>query len=144
MTRDEAHGLMMAAIDGELDDAGRAALDAYLAEHADARAEFEDMRALAERTGRLRLAEPPAEVWDHYMEQLRPRLERSVGFGLLYVGLAGLALAFMVLFVRTPAIAPAIKLLVGAAFAGFGTLFISVWRERRHVGRRERYGKVRR
>ncbi len=144
MNREEAEGLMMAAIDGELDAAGRNTLDAYLLEDADARAEFEAMRELAERTGRLRLAEPPPEVWDRYMDQLRPQLERTVGFGLLYVGIGGLVLAFALLFLRTPAIPPGVKLLGGAAVAGLAMLLLSVWREKRHVGRRERYGRVRR
>ncbi len=144
MNRDEAQQRMMAAIDGELDSAGRAELEAYLEAEPDARAEFDAMRGLAERAEHLRLAEPPPEVWDTYMTTLQPKLERGAGFGLLIAGGAGLALAFALIFLKTPAIAPGIKLLVGAVLAGLSVLFLSVWREKRHVGRHERYGRVRR
>jgi len=141
---DDIQRLMMAAIDGEIDAANRERLDAYLTEHPEARAEFERLEHLARRTTALRYVEPPPEAWDTYMRELRPRLERQVGFGLLALGLVGLAIAAGVLFTETPAISAGIKLLVGAAFAGIGTLFISVWREKRFVARRERYGRVRR
>ena len=144
MNREEAQHLMMAAIDGELDDARGAELEAYLAAHPDAQAEYDSMRALAVRVEHLRLAEPPAEVWDTYITTLQPKLERGAGFGLLFVGVAGLVLAFAMIFIRTPAVVPGIKLLVGAALAGLSVLFLSVWREKRHVGRHERYGRVRR
>lgn len=144
MRADEAQRLMMALIDGELDAARRRELDTYLADHPEARAEFEEMRALAARTDRLRLAEPPPEMWEEYMTQLRPRLERGAGFGLLALGLTGLVVAFAILFIRTPLVPPGIKLLVGAAVGGLGMLFLSVWREKRFINRHERYGRVRR
>lgn len=144
MKREEVEQLMMAAIDGELAEPGRRDLDAYLDTHPEVRVELEQMRALAGRVEALSLAEPPPEVWDRYMDELRPKLERRAGFGLLFLGLGGLALAFGVLFVQTSMVTPGIKLLVGAVLAGLSTLFLSVWREKRHVGRRERYGRVRR
>ena len=144
MTRDEAQQFMMAAIDGELDDTQGRQLEAYLETDPDARAELEQMRALAGRVEAVRLAEPPPEVWDRYMDDLRPKLERRAGFGLLAAGLAGLALAFALVFVRTPLVAPGIKLLAGGALAGGAMLFLSVWREKRHVRRHERYGRVKR
>lgn len=61
---------MSAHIDGMLDPASAAQLDAYLAENPDAQAEFIALRSVVDALGELPLGDAPADLLDNVMAQL--------------------------------------------------------------------------
>ena len=84
--RDRVLRLMMAALDGEIDGAGRAELDALLRSEAGLRSEWDRLRGLKEVTAMMTLKKPPEEVWDRYWVSVYNRLERGVGWVLVSIG----------------------------------------------------------
>lgn len=137
--------LLSAYVDGELDAADVARVEAHLATAAEARAEVERLRAFKKLTAGLRLREAPPEDWEAFWRSIYNRTERSLGWVLLVVGLsvAGLwGLLQVTLAVLAATLPVVVKggLLAGAA--GLLVLLISVLRERLHTRRRTRYDDI--
>lgn len=84
--RDRALERMMAALDGEIDPAGREELDAMLRSDAGLRSEWDRLRKVKEATKTMTLRKPPEEVWDRYWVSVYNRMERGVGWILASVG----------------------------------------------------------
>ena len=84
--RERFHHLMMAALDGEIDAGERRELDEELARDASLRKEWESMSRVKEVASGMALAEPPAEIWDDYWEDVVRRNERRFGWIVLSAG----------------------------------------------------------
>jgi len=137
--------LLSAYVDGELDPADVARIEAHLAEHPETRREVEKLRGLKSLTDALRLREAPPEAWETFWESFYNRAERSVGWLLLALG-AVLVGAWGVLGLVQALVGAALPLWVkGGVFAlaaGLFVLLVSVVRERIYRRSRTRYRNV--
>ena len=145
---ERARGLMMAALDEELDAAQQHELDALLEADPELREEWERLQRVKEVTREMQLRKPPEEVWGIYWTSVYNRLERGVGWILLSLG-ATVLLVFggweltQALLADTD-LPPLVKLAVFAVVAGLAVLGVSVAREKWFVSRRDPYRGVER
>lgn len=142
--REEA--LLSAYVDGELDAAEAARVEAYLAEDPAARREVARLRRLKAVTASFRLQEAPPEAWEQFWQGAYNRGERSLGW--LLLGLACLVLAgwgATVLLRELLAASDLPALVKGAIIVGVASLALllfSVIRERLFARSRTRYKDV--
>lgn len=138
--------LLSAYVDGELDAADVARVEAHLALSAEARRVVAELRRLKELTGALRLKEPPAEEWEAFWHGLYNRAERSLGWLLLTCGVTVLgawgALQLLAALLGDSGLPRIVKGGVLAGAAGLLILLVSVIRERAYRRARTRYKDV--
>lgn len=146
--RDRTLQLMMAALDGEIDDAGRAELESMLVSDPDLRSEWDRLRGLKEVTAMMTLKKPPEEVWDRYWVSVYNRLERGVGWVLASIGAVVLVAYGLWNIARTLIedtttpwfLKGAVLLLI----VGSAVILVSVVREKFFTHRRDAYKEVER
>lgn len=146
--RDRTLQLMMAALDGEIDDAGRAKLESMLVSDPDLRSEWDRLRGLKEVTAMMTLKKPPEEVWDRYWVSVYNRLERGVGWVLASIGAVVLVAYGLWNIARTLIedtttpwfLKGAVLLLI----VGSAVILVSVVREKFFTHRRDAYKEVER
>jgi anti-sigma factor RsiW len=142
--------LLSAYVDGELDVAGVARIEAHLAlpdaESGFAKGEIAKLRRLAQVTDQMRLKEPPAEEWEVFWASVYNRAERSLGWILLSIGLVAVGAWAVTQLVLALIEAENLPLFVTvgifAASAGILVLLVSVVRERIFKRGRTRYKDV--
>ncbi len=139
---------MMAALDGELDDAERQQLEARLATDPELAAEWQRLNNLKELTAMSTISNPPNEVWGNYWHSVYNRIERGVGWILVSLGTLvlvsyGLWEAIHELLADSE-VPSFVKLAMVALGAGIATLFLSVIREKIFVRRHDPYQEVER
>ena len=138
--------LLSAYVDGELDPADVARIEAHLAGNADTRHEVEQLRRLKEVTGALRLKEPPPEIWEEFWQSTYNRGERTLGwllFGLAVLLLGGWGVTYLLKeLLGTDSLPFIVKGAVIGGMAGLGLLMVSVVRERLYKRSRTRYKDV--
>lgn len=136
--------LMMARLDGEISPDGRRELDAHLAACETCRREFSELGRVTRLIGEVRLPRPTEDAMAGYWPSVYARIERGLGWWLLIVG-AGVWIGYGVFaFLTNPMMEALTKLLVALPIVGVLTLLVSAIRERCHVSRTERYGRVER
>ncbi len=142
--------LLSAYVDGELEAADVARIEAHLAlpasESEYARREIEKLRRLNQMTGTMRLREPPAEEWEVFWESVYNRSERSLGWLLFCAGVV-LVGAWAVLQAVTALVADQnlplyVKVGIFGVAVGLLVLLVSALRERIFQRRRTRYDDV--
>ncbi len=146
--RERMHYLMMATLDGEIAPAEREELDRALAEDAALRKEWCRMSRVKEVTSSMVLAEPPAELWDEYWDDVFRRNERRVGWVFASLG-ASLFLGWGLFeFLRAILLDAELPLLAKGGLLllslGGAVLLVSVVREKFLLGRRDPYREVKR
>jgi anti-sigma factor RsiW len=137
--------LLSAYVDGELEPADVARVEAHLKQSAEARAEVERLRAFNRLTAGLQLREAPPEDWEVFWKSAYNRAERSVGWilfsaGVLVVGAYGLWLVAVAVFGSTLPVVVKAAIMAGAT--GLLVLLLSVLRERVFTRRRTRYDDI--
>ncbi len=146
--RERLRRLMMAALDGELEDGERAQLEEALERDPDLRAELERMREVRQVTREMTWREPPPEVWQEYWGSVYARLERATGWVLVSLGtlvLAGWGLWRLLREIWSEAALPMwVKLALFSLLLGLVVLLVSVVREKWVLGRRDPYRGVER
>jgi predicted anti-sigma-YlaC factor YlaD len=110
------------------------------------RREFEEMGKFEEVMQKMKLKDPPQEMWQVYWASIYNRLERRIGWILLSIG------AIIMLFfggykavegiIQDPTTPILLKVGILAALAGLVILLVSIGRERIFVRKRERYKEV--
>ena len=146
----EMQPLLMAFIDGELDDATRQTVEAHVQSCAARRDELQRWQQLKGVTDMARLAKPPDAVWERYWTGVYNRLERNIGWILASLGaiicLSWAAWEFSQKFVDEFLLNPAEPLIlrvgVVALILGGIILFVSILRERLTLRRSERYKEI--
>jgi anti-sigma factor RsiW len=149
MTSDERlRHLLMAALDGELEDAEMAELERRLEADAELRAEWRRQRKLKELTMMSTISDPPREQWDTYWRSIYNRIERGIGWILVSVGAIALltfglwsALTELLADTGTPGV---VKMGLLALGTGTIVLLVSVIREKLFVRRHDPYKEVER
>jgi anti-sigma factor RsiW len=146
--RERMHHLMMAALDGEIEPDERRELDEELARDAALRKEWESMSRVKDVASGMSLAEPPAEIWDDYWEDVVRRNERRFGWIVLTAGAVLLGGWMVFELLRAILFDPGMPLVakVGLALLSLGgaIVTVSVVREKLFVARRDPYREVRR
>jgi ferric-dicitrate binding protein FerR (iron transport regulator) len=144
-SRDRAHALMMAALDGEASAAEREELDALLARSAELAAEWGRFERLKEVTAGMRLNSPPEEVWDRYWTTTYRRAERGIAWLLVIAGavvLAGYWIWHAVeAFLADTGTPLFLRAAIAAVAIGALILVVSVVREKIFTARRDPYQK---
>ena len=146
--QERARGLMMAALDEELQSAEQQELEELLASDAALREEWERMQRVKAVTREMQLRKPPEEVWGMYWSSVYNRVERGIGWILFSVGAiallsyGGWQIAQEVL--ADTNIPPLVKLAIFALVVGLAVLAVSVVREKWFVSRRDPYRGVER
>jgi len=133
--------LLSGYVDDELRAGDRARVDDHVETCAECRAELESMRAMMEATSHLRVAAPPEEVWDTFLDDVYNRLERRSGWFVFIAGLVALIAFCAYHYVIDPWATPAQKVMVGLPIGGMGILFLSVLRQRMFVAKTDRYSR---
>jgi len=139
---------MMAALDGEIDAAGRDELDRMLSADPELRAEWSRLERLKEVTNTMKLEKAPEEVWDRYWVSVYNRLERGIGWVLGSIGAIVLVsfglwkfVAALLADTEMPGFVKAAILLV---LVGSAILLVSVVREKFFTHRRDPYKEIER
>jgi hypothetical protein len=144
-----ARDLMMAALDEELDDAGRAELDRLLAVDAILRDEWAKLARVKEATSTMTMRQPLPETWDRYWTSVYNRRERGlawmlVGFGAVLLAAYGLWHAVPILAQRlfnADDVPVVVRVGVAAILTGGVLLIVSVIREQLAVRKTDTYDK---
>jgi hypothetical protein len=146
--RDRALQLMMAAMDDEIDAAGREELETMLRSDAGLRDEWDRLRRVKEATRKMTLRKPPEEVWDRYWVSVYNRLERGIGWILASVGATILISFGLWKFVEAlfedRSMPGFIRISILLLIVGLVVLLVSVIREKFFTGRRDAYKEVER
>lgn len=136
--------LMMAFLDGELDESERQRFQSHLDECPACTQAFEEFRHLKDVTDTITLAEPEDQIWDSYWNQVYNRVERSLGWILFSLAATALIIYGGFHFVCTSSVSLALKCMLLVLTVGLAILFVSILRERLFFWKRDRYKDVRR
>jgi len=145
MSCDEYNRMAGAYLDGELADEERRRFDEHLAVCDACTRELAELKRLTEDLNMMRFKEPGDEELERYWSGVYNRLERSIGWILLSVGII-LTLcygAFKVIegMLLDETISDVLKVGVCALIAGLVVLFVSLLRERLVVRKVDRYSR---
>lgn len=147
MKCEEAKPLIMALLDGEIEEAQKRPLERHLQSCYACAKELEEFRQLKELTEGVTLMEPESRIWQEYWSRVYNRIERALGAVLLAVSAAALLIfaGFKAVegLIKDPSLALSLKVAILAAIAGFVLLLVSVVRERWYFWKRDRYRFVR-
>lgn len=146
--RDRARLLMMAALDDEIDAAGRVELAEMLRADDGLRSEWDRLRKVKEVTTNMALRKPPEEVWDRYWVSVYNRVERGIGWVLASVG-AVILISFglwkwVEAVLEDHEIPGVVRAAIALLIVGLIVLLVSVVREKWFTGRRDAYKEVER
>ena len=148
MTCRDYKDLMMAYLDGELDDAQKRALQDHLDACRQCSEELNEFKSLKTMTDDIALVEPEDRIWQHYWDNVYNRIERGVGW--IFFSIAAICLVLYGGFklieeiVADPAIGFFLKITLFILILGLAILLVSVLRERLYFWKRDRYRDVRR
>ena len=138
--------LMMAEVDRELSEDGRAELEAALESDPELRDELESFKKLKEVTDAMTPLRPPGETWDRYWEDVYRRIERGIGWVLVSIGAIIVGTWGSWQFVRQllgdTTMPGYVRWSVLVLIAGLVILFVSVLRERLFMGKRDPYKDI--
>jgi predicted anti-sigma-YlaC factor YlaD len=148
MTCREYKDVMMAYLDGELENEQIKTFQAHLKDCPECRQDLEQFTSLKEITDSVSLVEPEDRVWDQYWDNVYNRLERRMGW--VFFSIAGIVLGLFGGFkvveavVLDPGVSLMFKVFLVVLILGLSILFTSVLRERLYFWQRDRYKDVRR
>ena len=83
MTCRDNKDLIMAYLDGELDDTQKKVLQEHLTQCTQCSKELEEFKSLKSMTDNINLSEPEDQVWQRYWDNVYNRLERGMGWMLM-------------------------------------------------------------
>ena len=148
MTCREYKDVMMAFLDGELENEQIKTFQAHLKDCSECRQDLEQFTSLKEITDSVSLVEPEDRVWDQYWDNVYNRLERRMGW--VFFSIAGILLGLFGGFkvieavILDPGVDLMFKVCLVVLILGLSILFASVLRERLYFRQRDRYKDVRR
>ena len=146
--RERIEGLMMLALDGEIEAGERAELEAALDADPELRAEWQRLQNLQEVTRMTRIETPSDVLWGGYWESVYNRLERGLGW--LLAGAGALVLSLYGLWVwleslwADSSLPIFVKLAIFSLVAGLVVLGLSALREKLFTYRHDPYKEIQR
>jgi len=148
MTCRDYKDLMMAYLDGELDERQHQSLQEHLSQCPACAKEMAEFQSIKQMTDNMTLAEPEDQIWQHYWDNVYNRIERGIGWILFSVAAICLAVygGFRVIesIVKDPSIGLLLKVGLLVLILGLGILLVSITRERLYFWKTDRYRNVRR
>ena len=136
--------LLTGYIDGELKGSDLKKVEEHLAEFPRCQKLVGDYQRLKEVTAKMKLKEPPQEIWDSYWQRVFQQITRGLGWVLFVVGAVAIAGFGVYEFATDPAVEALQKLIVFAIFVGLGLLLISVIWERVKASKADKYKEIER
>ena len=148
MACQEYRDLMMAFLDGELNEPDRQRFQDHLDSCTACSQEFAEFGRLKDMTDGVALAEPEDRIWEDYWGQVYNRAERSLGWILFSLAAIGLLIygGFECIesIIASGQVAMGLKCILLVLIVGLSILFVSVLRERLFFWKRDRYRDIRR
>lgn len=144
MNREACHTIepmLSGYVDNELTAAERRRAEAHLEHCGACRKVLEEMEQLTAVTAPMRVAEPPEEVWETFLDNVYNRLERRTGWVFFLFGAMALSAFALYHYVYDPWTSPVNKALFALPISGLAVLFVSVWRQRLFVAKTDRYSR---
>ena len=138
---EEIRESMSGYLDGELTELQTERLETHLAGCQSCRDELEELTLVVSAASTLAIDEPPEDVWDDFLGQVYARMERRLGWTLLWLGCAVLGCFGLYEFFIISTESPVVKLATGSTIGGVFILFISVLRQRLAIRKTDRYSK---
>lgn len=148
MKCEEIKPLMMAYLDGEIEEEKKREIEKHVSECESCRREYQSFAKLKEVTDRMKFADLSDELWAGYWKGIYRRIERGAGWIFLSIGaivlLAFGAYQFFRELFADPNVSWIVK--VGVSTCAFGAivLLVSIVRERLFLCKTERYSEVER
>lgn len=139
---DELKRMVSAYLDNELTQAEAQRVRIHLEDCSECARAFDEMSRLRSMTSAAEFPEPPEDRWEELGRRMSVKAPRQTGWLLIVVGLAvwmGFVAVTAIRNMRWPAPEEAA---IGAIFAGFALLLISVVRQRWLEYPRDRYRRV--
>ena len=141
MSEQELQILLMGYMDGELDEAQVARVEAALENDADLRRDLAEMKQLRRLTDAAGIDTITDDELDRFWGAVYNRMERHAAWVLLTGGLLLVVAGVLLIFFRNGAFPMALRISVGCALAGFVLMFVSVLRERMRMLPHDRYSR---
>ena len=146
MKHEEIKKMISAYIDGELGGNDKKLLEDHLSGCEECRKELAELSKLEEVLNKMKLKKPAKEIWEVYWSSVYNRLERSIGWIILSLGLMVLIVAgaYPALkgFILNPEIPTVLKIGLLIFSLGGIIIFVSILREQLFFWKKERYREV--
>jgi predicted anti-sigma-YlaC factor YlaD len=148
MQCEEIRPLLMAYLDGEIEEKDKSEVEKHLSGCKNCRQEYQSFAKLKEVTNSMRFADLSDQLWAGYWKGIYRRIERGAGWIFFSIGaiilLAFGAFQFFQELFADPGISWIVK--VGISTCAFGAivLLVSIIRERLFLFKTERYKEVER
>ncbi|MCD6451494.1 MAG: zf-HC2 domain-containing protein [Acidobacteria bacterium] len=142
MNCDQFEVLISGYLDGELSKEDEERLLRHLEVCPKCRNSLEELKRLKEVASKMKLTEPPKEIWDSYWERISNRITRGIGWILFIIGAALIAGYGIYQFATEPATSAFVKLCTFAIIVGFALLLVSVLWERIKEAKTDKYKGV--
>ncbi|NOZ23262.1 MAG: hypothetical protein GXP25_19490 [Planctomycetes bacterium] len=148
MSCEDYKELLMAYIDDEIDEAGRARFKEHIGRCERCRSELEELTSLKEVTDEMVFKFPEDKLWTTYWSGVYNRLERGAAWALVSIGAIILIVygvyALLVEMLGDVAVPWAVKIGVILLLAGVVALIVSTVRERIFALKSDKYKEVER
>lgn len=132
---------MSGYLDDELDAEQARRLESHLAGCDACRDELEELTLVVSASSELSVELPPEEVWDDFLGQVYAKMERRLGWTLIWLGCLALACFGLYEFFMVYTGSPIVKVATGSTLGGVSILFVSVLRQRIAIRKTDRYTK---
>jgi len=148
MSCEDYKELLMAYIDGEIDEADRERFEEHIAQCERCRSELEELRNLKEVTDDMMFKFPEDKLWATYWSGVYNRLERGSAWALVSIGTTILIVygvyALLVSMLGDVTVPWAVKIGVILLLVGVVALIVSTARERIFAMKSDKYKEVER
>jgi predicted anti-sigma-YlaC factor YlaD len=148
MKCEEIKPLLMAYLDGEIEEKERLKVEKHLSECENCRREHKSFVRLKEVTDSMRFADLSDELWESYWKGVYRRIERGAGWVFLSIGaiilLAFGGYQFFKELFADPNISWIVKVGISTCAFGVIVLLVSIIRERLFLFKTDRYREVER
>ena len=144
----DMESLMMALMDGELDDAKKTLVIAHLQKCSKCSLEYDELKKVKEIASEMKLKKLPEFYWDEYWKHIYNRIERGLSWLFISIGLI-IVLGFSAWYLINSLIAdqkmpPLLKGGIYVLLLGFIILIISILREKMLVRKVDKYREIER
>lgn len=148
MKHEEFKKLMVGYSDGKLRKDEEKVFETHLKACRECSKELKEFKKLMEVMNDMKYKEPEDKVWEGYWSSIYNRLERTIGWIFLSIGVIVLLFygGFKLVeeLIKDPTVTIIAKVGILALLAGLVILFVSVLRERVFAYKKDRYKEVKR